>query len=157
MKPLVSPKENGDLAEEKPPVKSSNVLLKILSRIRIISFNNWRIYFESIQRQIQERGPVPDSAWQTTQRLETARKIEGILEENCWHEGFTFHPDDPYKVVGEWEIGDLSEFEAKIEIEYQFDIRIEDEQIRQMLEKNITFGEFVDYVIELASPVIRDT
>ena len=108
----------------------------------------WHKYLDSIKRQIQERGDVPDEVWGDPQRLAIARQIEAIIADACWGECFKFHPDDPYVVVGEWEAGDLSELECLMEIEDQFGIHFADDEMQPHFERNITFGEFVDLVIQ---------
>jgi hypothetical protein len=143
IKLIVSPKSNGDIA---PKGRFSNV-----PALRTLLYGTeWQRYRNSIRRQCFERGPIPDSAWGTQERCEIVRKIRAILKEECWGEDFEFHPDDRYAIVGEFEIGDLSEIEALAEIENQFGIKI-DEDMREILGDDATFGEFVDYIIKLIS------
>lgn len=138
MQPLISPFQLGDLPAKIP-------------WWRWIFGSPWGRYYESIKRQIDERGEVKDEIWGTADRLQIARKIESIIAEACWGETFKFHPDDPYLVVGEWEIGDLSEIECVMEIEEQFAIHIDEDETRQLLDRNATFGQFVDFVLEKSS------
>jgi hypothetical protein len=143
MKTLVSPKESGEI---NPKGRFSHVpVLRSL-----IYGTDWQRYCNSIRRQCAQRGPIPDSEWGTPERCDVARKIKAILKEACWGEDFEFHPDDRYAIVGEFEIGDLSEIEALMEIETQFGIKTDDD-FRAILGEDPTFGEFVDYVMKLAS------
>jgi hypothetical protein len=144
MKPLESPLKNDDLYP-KGWCSKVPILRSILYGTRSQRYQN------CFRHQLADRGPVPDSAWVNSERLAAARVIERILEENCWFEEFRFHPDDPYSIVGEWEIGDLSEVEALMAIEEQFGIEIEDDTMNKALGEAPTFGQFVDYVMGLAS------
>lgn len=112
----------------------------------IFASTRWQCYFDSLKTQLHERGPVADDAWGGQDRLEVARQIESILAECCWGENFRFHPSDPYLVVGEFEIGDLSELEALMEMEERFGIQLPDDEMREFLNRGPTFGEFVDLV-----------
>lgn len=116
---------------------------------QIVYGTEWQRYYRSIRRQITARGPVPDVAWVSEERCSAARRIEGILTERCWGDDFTFHPDDPYRVVGEWEVGDLSEVDALAEIGGDFGVHIDQDAIARLVEKGLTFGGFVDYVLNL--------
>ena len=113
--------------------------------------SKWRRYRDSIRSQLSDRGPVPNSAWGDPKRLEVARKIEGILAKVCWGENFHFAPDDPYGIVGEFEVGDLSEVEGVMAIEQEFHIKIPWEEMKGEFGEYPTFGQFVDYVMKLAS------
>jgi len=144
MKAITSPKRNGDL-----DIKGRFARVPVL---RVMLYGTeWQRYRDSLRGQLAERGAISDSVWGRAERLDAARKIERILEEYCWAEEFRFHPDDPYVVVGEWEIGDLSEVEALMEIEEVFDITIKYEEMSASIGEEPTFGEFVDYVLRLAS------
>jgi predicted nucleotidyltransferase len=135
-----SPIDRGDL-----------VLTGSLSQVpvlrELIYGTAWRRYFRSIKRQVEQRGPIPDAVWETDERRRAAKTIEKVLSEICWGEYFTFHPDDPFYVIAEFEIGDLSEVEAMMEIETQLGIKIDDETIDRFLKNKATFGAFVDYVV----------
>jgi len=140
MRPLQSPRETGELAN---PAMGWRWLVSLVT-----GPDRWQRYRNSLKRQIAERGPISEDAWQDPERLEVARAIERILDDCCWGERFRFHPDDPYVVVGEFEAGDLSEVEALIEIEKKYGIRFNDKEMESFLRTNPTFGQFVDLVIE---------
>lgn len=113
MKPLCSPIERGDVAPH-----TNNPLTHFFTYGR-----RCHQYLESLRQQIAERGPVPSDVWGSQARLKVAREWEAILSEFCWGgAGLQFHPADPWFIVGEWEIGDLSELEALMEAERRFDI-----------------------------------
>ncbi|MCC7418744.1 MAG: hypothetical protein IT428_00545 [Planctomycetaceae bacterium] len=131
MTPLVSPIESGDL--------STNRWYHVLYGPR------WGRYFESLKTQMLARGPVPVDIWDDSE-VDIARSIESILAEFCWGEPIQFHPDDPWWVIGEWEIGDYSEVEAHLEIEKHFDISLPDEIMREFFARRGTFRDFVGMI-----------
>ncbi len=105
---------------------------------------------------MQDRGPVRAETWGDAERLTIAYSIEAILEDCCWGERLHFHPDDPWRVVGECEIGDLSEFEALMDIEKKFAVDLSAEVLQPFFAKEPTFGDFVDFIREkTAFPKIR--
>ncbi|MBL9090097.1 MAG: hypothetical protein JNL96_02665 [Planctomycetaceae bacterium] len=110
--------------------------------------NGRRCYVASLQQQMRERGPVPDEAWETAERLTIARKIEAIVADACHFTELRFHPDDPYRIVGDWEIGDLSELDALFQIERCFRISLPRSEVSPLVERRATFGEFVDLIQE---------
>jgi hypothetical protein len=142
MKNLVSPIELGDTLR-------TGILACVPIVRQVVYGTQWQRYYRSIRRQITTRGPVPNAAWVSEERCSAARRIEGILKEMCWGDDFTFHPDDPYRVVGDWEVGDLSEVEALAEIGEDFGVQIDQDAIARLVEKGLTFGGFVDYVLNL--------
>jgi hypothetical protein len=111
--------------------------------------SKWKRYRDSLRKQLADRGLVPDSAWGSPKRLAVARKIEGILAEVCWGENFRFAPNDPYAIVGEFEIGDLSELDGVMAVEKEFGIKILWKEITAEIGECPTFGQFVDYVMRL--------
>ena len=111
--------------------------------------SKWKRYRDSLRKQLADRGLVPDSAWGSPERLAVARKIEGILAEVCWGENFRFAPNDPYAIVGEFEIGDLSELDGVMAVEKEFGIKILWKEITAEIGECPTFGQFVDYVMRL--------
>lgn len=133
MSALLSPYDRGLTG------KDFSIWTKFLSFVK--GENRWHRYRNDLRRQILARGKIPDSVWESPERLAIARKIEDILAANCWDEPFRFHPDDPYAVVGEFEVGDLSEVEAVMDIEDSFDIKIPDKALQG------TFAELVDYIL----------
>ena len=137
MQPIISPFKLGDLGAK--------------SVKKMLFGSRWQRYRDSLRKQIADRGPITDSTWGSPKRLEVARRIEGILSEVCWGEDFHFAPDDPYSIVGEFEIGDLSETEGVMAIEQEFGIKIPWQEMMAEIGENPTFGQFVDYVMKLAS------
>jgi len=105
----------------------------------------WHAYFQSIERQVRERGPVPEGVWGTPQRLAIAKRIEEILGKVCWPKRLSFHPDDPWLVIGELQVGDLSEVEALMEIEEQFCLDLPEDFVNETAAL-LTFGDLVTIV-----------
>jgi len=131
------------------PFKLSDLSAKTVKELLFGS--KWQRYRDCLRKQLADRGPIPDSAWGSPQRLEVARKIEGILAEVCWGEDFRFEPNDAYSIEGEFEIGDLSEVEGVTAVEKEFSIKIPWEEMKAEIGEDPTFGQFVDYVMKLAS------
>ena len=104
------------------------------------------MYFRSLSRQVNERGPVSADVWQTPLRRNIANDIEAILSDACWGERLSFHPDDPWLVIGEWEIGDLSELDAVFRIEKRFGIELPRRELGERIMAGMTFGEFVSII-----------
>jgi hypothetical protein len=105
----------------------------------------WQAYFQSIKRQVEERGMVPESAWGTPRRLAIARRIEAVLHDKCWPHQLSFHPNDCWLVIGEWEIGDLSELEALMEIEERFGLNFP-KDFGDRIDQGLTFGDLVGFI-----------
>ena len=135
MSALLSPYDRGVMG------KDFSIWTKFLAFVK--GETRWHRYRNDLRKQILERGEIPDSVWSSPEHLEIARKIEAILAATCWDEQFRFHPDDPYAVIGEFEVGDLSEVEAVMEIEDSYNIEIPNE----ILAEGITFGGLVDYIV----------
>jgi len=131
MEVISSPLTNGDMARYR--------------WYYVLLMPRWQRYVTSLQSQCEKRGEVPANAWLGGERYEVARQIEGILGEVCWGVTLSFHPDDPFSVVGEWEIGDMSEVHALMNIERRFAVEISDEELQQLVADG-TFGDFVDMV-----------
>ncbi len=133
MKPIRSPIECGDVS---------------LPRWYHGPFTSrWRHYFASLKRQLDERGPIPVAEWGDPERLAIAQQIEAILAEACWGERLQFHPDDPWRIAGKLEIGDLSELDALFRIQKRFRISLKFDELKsQFLSQGGTFGDFVDLV-----------
>ncbi len=144
MKIIQSPFESGLINTPSKPEKYKK--LSIIGNI-LWWFTRPRkdqLYRESIKAQIEERGIVPFEVWGAEERYKVAKRIEKILCENCWLEEFSFHPKDPYYIIGEFEIGDLSEVEALMSIEEDFGFTFDDDHFKSPP----TFEQVVDYVIE---------
>ena len=75
-----------------------------------------------------------------------AMKVEKILAEACWGERFSFHPDDPWLVIGEWEVGDLSELDALFRIEEEFGIGLPRNEYAERIIAAMTFGDLVTVI-----------
>lgn len=108
----------------------------------------WKQYFDSLKQQLKERGPVPPEVWGDPERLEMASQIEAFLEDCCWGERLHFHPKDPWRVVGEFDIGDLSELEALMDMEKKFGVDLSLENLAPFMACEPTFGDFVDLIRE---------
>ena len=106
----------------------------------------WQAYFRSLRRQVRERGPITEDVWQAPLRKRIANDIEVILSQACWGERLSFHPDDPWLVIGEWEIGDLSELDAIFQIERRFGIELPKTEFGQRVMAGLTFGELVSII-----------
>jgi hypothetical protein len=119
---------------------------------RVIRPTEWQAYHDSVERQVKARGIVPDNVWQTLERAAIAHRIEAILAQCCWGKQLSFHPEDPWVVVGEWEIGDLSELDAYYRICKEFGLPTGREFFMQnfaeRIEHGMTFGEFVTFIEE---------
>ena len=76
----------------------------------------------------------------------TAMDVQNLICNACWGEEFSFHPCDPYMVVGEWEVGDLSEVEAVLEIEERFRVNLPRDKLERIIEGG-TFGDFIELVL----------
>jgi hypothetical protein len=136
MQPVCSPFHNGDMARYR--------------WYQVLLIPKWNRYFASLKSQIASRGLVPPEMWGSHEQHEVARRIEEVLCRVCWGEHFTFHPLDPLLVVGEWEVGDLSEVQALMEIEREFAITISREELDELL-ANGTFGDLVNLVSSKAN------
>ena len=133
MKPLQSPIDLGDVK----PAAWWNLWMG----------PNWMKYFDSLARQIEERGPVPREVWETQERADIAEQIEEILYTTCLLTPIQFHPDDPWKVIGEWEVGNFSEVQAIQDIATLFSIRLPLHKFAHRVEAGLTFGELVDWIL----------
>lgn len=141
MKPLESPYDIGEVEQR----ENKYFFSKIKS---LFSESEFAKYVKSLKRQMKERGCVRPECWSDPERAKVAKEIEFILSEINWGEKFSFHPDDPYYIVGEWETGDLSELEAILAIEEQYSIEISDGEIDELLNNKSSFGNFVDMVLK---------
>ncbi len=131
MKPLRSPFETGQV-----PRRWYHCL-----------FTPWRQYFDALKQQIEARGPVPEDAWSDQRSKAIAEKIEELIGESCWGELVRFHPDDPWLVIGEWEIGDLSEAELLMEVENTFEVKLPpEEDLSRLIMQGWTFRDMVSWI-----------
>lgn len=102
---------------------------------------------KALKQQLAERGEVPVDVWGSGARQEIARRIEELLAEHCWGERLSFHPDDPWLVAGEWEVGDLSEAEVLMAIEGEFGVKLPaGGELAELLVAGWTFGDLVSRV-----------
>ncbi|MBL7042622.1 MAG: hypothetical protein ISR77_28560 [Pirellulaceae bacterium] len=108
----------------------------------------WQAYFRSLKRQVNKRGPISADVWQTPLRRKIANDIELILSDACWGERLSFHPDDSWLVIGEWEIGDLSELDAVFRIEKRFGVELPRKELGERIMAGLTFGELVTIIEE---------
>ena len=106
----------------------------------------WKRYKQSLRRQLQERGPISADVRQTPRRKSIASDIEIILGEACWGEHLSFHPQDPWSVIGEWEVGDLSELDAVFRIEKKFGLTLIKKEFSEQVTAGLTFGDLVTIV-----------
>lgn len=102
--------------------------------------SKWSAYLSSLKEQIEERGSVSDDLWPSEDHREIAKKITEILMQRCWGESLHFIPHDPYYIIGEFEIGDLSECEAMMDIEDHFKLKFLE------IDKKTSFGQVVSYI-----------
>ena len=72
---------------------------------------SWRDYRAAVIAQATARGEVPPEVWSGASRHAIAQKLQRRLCE-AWGIDLSFHPEDPWLVIGEWEAGDLSEVEV---------------------------------------------
>ena len=151
MQALVSPNQTRDLERTIP---ERFIAWGLLGRViwKIIRPTEWQAYHTSVERQVHARGVVPESVWRTPELAAIAKRIETILAENCWGKPLSFHPDDPWLVVGEWEIGDLSELGAYYCICKEFGLPRGKEYFMKNFAERIalgmTFGELVTFIGE---------
>lgn len=152
MQPIVSPLKTADVAR---PIPKGLERLGIVGRVLWLCFRpSWRFaYFQSVKRQVEERGSIPDSVWGTPRRLAVAREVEDILAVACWQERLSFHPDDPWRVIGEWESGDLSELDALWRIGDRFGCDLQTKAFAKQIVEGLTFGEMVSFLEEHGSRV----
>lgn len=106
----------------------------------------WQAYFQSLKRQVNKRGSISADVWQTPLRRKIANDIELILSDACWGERLSFHPDDSWLVIGQWEIGDLSELDAVFRIEERFGIELPRNEFVEQVMAGLTFGELVTII-----------
>jgi hypothetical protein len=149
MQALVSPYQTRDLERAIPAwLNAWGLVGRILWKI--FRPTVWQAYHASVERQIQARGTVPESAWGTPERVVIARRIEVILARCCWGQPLSFHPADPWLVVGEWEIGNLSELDAYYCICKEFGLPQGKEYFRnhfaERIARGMTIGEFVTFI-----------
>jgi len=152
MQPIVSPIELGHTESEIPPLlKKIPFIGKLLWSVT--GPTKWRLYFLSIKKQVEERGPVLPEVWPSPEQYEIAKKVEDILAESCWEERLSFHPSDPYSIIGGFEaenlqtFGGLSDDEAIMSIEYFFKIQFPEDH-KDFFEKNPTFADVVSFIEE---------
>lgn len=105
-----------------------------------------KAYRQLLRRQCQDRGPVPAELWKSLVRHNIALGVEEVLAEACWAERFSFHPNDPWLVIGEWETGDLSELDALFRIERKFGVELPRKQFAESVVAGLTFGDLVTMI-----------
>ncbi len=155
MKQIVSPIT---LGHTKRTITPSLERLPFLGKLLwfFIRPSKWRAYFLSIKQQTEERGPVTKEVWESSERYAIVKKIEEILAESCWGEKFSFHPNDPYFIIGGFEaetlsmVGDLCDVEALMEIEDFFDVKFP-ENFKEFFAGDPTFGDVVTLIEKKAS------
>jgi hypothetical protein len=136
------------------PFLSGQVRRRWYHRLPFIS--PWNEYIRALKHQLAKRGAVPAGVWGDQARQDIAKKVEGILCEHCWREYLAFHPDDPWMIVGEWEVGDMSEVEVLMEIEAAFKVVMPaGKTLMELLGNGWTFGDLVSH-IAAAAPPARD-
>ncbi len=109
---------------------------------------DWALYQECLEKQLENRRPPTLSDWQSEKHFLTAEKVTSIINSIAWSKPFSFYPEDPYYIIGECEVGDLSEIEIIMKIENKFKIQFPKE-FYGMIADGLTFGEMVDLIIEL--------
>jgi hypothetical protein len=68
-----------------------------------------------------------------------------VLHDKCWPDQLSFHPNDYWLVIGEWEIGDLSELETLMEIEKRFGLNFP-KGFGDRIDQGLTFGDLVGFI-----------
>ena len=142
MKPLVSPYELDQV--KYPEIPQTFKKVPIIGRL-LWWFHRptkWAIYFDCLKAQVEQRGQVPAEEWASNEMYSIAREIQALLKEHCWQEYLSFHPKDPYYVIAEFEVGDLSEVSAIMAIEEVFGVKFDDTYFTNA----ITFEDVVRYV-----------
>ncbi|WFB37475.1 hypothetical protein P3T73_06850 [Kiritimatiellota bacterium B12222] len=136
MKAIESPFENGQIPKHS------------IHRI----FCPWRAYRKSIKEQVRERGPVSQALWGTEKRKRIANTISNLIKNYCWGIDLEFAPNDPWFVIGELEVGDLSEIELIMAIECEFSVVLPDDLFGR--EEVFTFEEMVDLIESTGQPEV---
>lgn len=129
MKPLESPFSNGQIIR-----KWYHQLPGFLPRQK---------YIAALEEQIKERGKTNEAEWKTSEHFAVAKRIREILCEHCWEVEFDFAPQDPWFIIGEFEIGDLSEVEALMAIEEEFEVTL----LKRNDLDSLTFLDLVDQIV----------
>lgn len=147
MNALTSPLEFVELARAIP---DRNSRWGMLGRLIWLSVRPSvrRTYRRLVERQLDQRGSVPTDVWKTPARAAIANEIETILAVACWGERFSFHPDDPWLVIGDCEIGDLSEVDAIFRIERRFPTGLSLKEYGDRIKQGMTFGDLVTLIEE---------
>jgi hypothetical protein len=101
-------------------------------------------YISALQEQISERGKTHDEDWKTPKHVEVSNRIKEILRGICWEVELDFAPQDPWFIVGECEIGDLSEVEVLMDIEKEFKVRLRSRDDLGLL----TFLDIVNLIVQ---------
>ena len=146
MKALVSPFELGAV---RPFPKGC--LLGGLHHIFVYPIA-WRRYRSSLIDQCAARGPVTESHWPSPQHFAVAERLRPIFAGSCWAvPELTFHPADPMAVVGEFEIGDLSEVEHIMDVEDEFELPKLGPELELLLSRDgVTLGDLVEFLLKTA-------
>jgi hypothetical protein len=103
-------------------------------------------YLQSLIRQTRERGTVPPDVWNTHRQREIAKIIADILVSACWGEQISFHPSDPWIIIGKCEVSNMSDLDAIYRIEKAFNVKLFDNDIAEKVLNGLTFGDLVCYI-----------
>lgn len=107
---------------------------------------HYGFYVDGIIDQCRKRNSTKETDWKSPFHYKIAVTIQKRIAEKCWGELLDFHPDDPFYIIGEFEVGDGCEQELLMQIEEDFDFLFEND-FNDMFSEETTFQELVDYVI----------
>lgn len=97
--------------------------------------------------QALDRGPVPESEWDQYEYSRPIREtIEKIVIDWAYPRKSQFHPHDPIELMMVLRYGDLNECGIMRDIEDKFGIRFDDGLIRWLIDKKVTFIDFIHYL-----------
>lgn len=112
---------------------------------------DWNMYRDGLEEQFQKREASHPSDWKSQRHFEISQKITEIINKEAWQfkTPYTYYPDDPYYIMGEFEVGDLSEVEILMDIEKAYTIQFP-KNMGELITDELTFEGVIDLVIELA-------
>jgi hypothetical protein len=101
----------------------------------------------ALVNQAVKRGPVPEDAWAGRSYDPAIReKLSKIVIDRAYPKGSEFHPDDPFELMMVLRYGDLNECEIMMDIEDAFGIKFTDVITNWLVEKKVTFIQFIQYI-----------
>lgn len=148
MKALESPLSNGDMYPPPPDPYSNWGVVGRAAWVLRRKFTGGDRYLGSLKRQITERGTISPDVWGTDRRRRIAEQLHRILYTACWRENLSFHPSDPWMIVGKCEVGNMSELDAVLRIEKAFKVNLLAKDFWGRVQNGLTFGNLVTYLDE---------